>query len=166
MPHTPENLHQYTEDGSQDWFACPAPNNNHIVHCDYTQNTSHISFVITNSIASLCLLEANAKHADTECDNAAKLGIKRKQKGSGFLQDKVLFLARAWIGQSSKGCKQNERTLWEGIKAICRTQYKMNRSASSLRSTWQRVSREMQHYLAERRKVEALNISGINEDML
>eukprot|EP00737_Agarophyton_chilense_P003972 gb/GEZJ01004805.1/.p2 GENE.gb/GEZJ01004805.1/~~gb/GEZJ01004805.1/.p2 ORF type:complete len:143 (-),score=20.12 gb/GEZJ01004805.1/:1769-2197(-) len=42
----------------------------------------------------------------------------------------------------------------------------MRRSLASLRSTWQRVTREIQHFIAAKRKVRALHISGINDEMI
>ena len=92
--------------------------------------------------------------------------LKSRGRGKSFSEEEMLCLAKAWITQSQKGANQNERTMWSGIESICRSQYNMNRTANSLRSTWRRVAREAQHFIAARMRVRAMNISGANDDMI
>lgn len=71
-----------------------------------------------------------------------------------------LSIAKAWVYQSSRGPSQREDSLWESIATHCRNEYKVTRGSEVIQSTWKRVSRSCQNYLAARESVIKNLLSG------
>lgn len=131
-------------------------------HVDVSTSVANIELTRDFSPANCTPPTRSASTSEDTIKNTKK----GKGRGKAFTEDEVLGLAKAWIQQSGKGCNQHNRTMWKGIEDICRTNFGMDRTANSLRSTWHRVARETQHFIAARMKVRAMRISGANDETL
>ena len=85
--------------------------------------------------------------------SASLVADEKSGRGKAFTSEGILALSKAWVEQSSKGCNQNERSMWRGTELIFRDKYNLKRSAISLKSTWHRTTREVQHFISSRMRV-------------
>lgn len=82
------------------------------------------------------------------------------RRGNRLPAMECLAVAKAWVYQSSRGPIQRKESMWDIIAAHCQTLYGVVCGPEAICSTWKRVSRACQKYLAARESVIKIPPSG------
>lgn len=100
---------------------------------------------------------AQDRDEDDFADGAVPVG---RGRGRSFRPEEALYIAKAWVRQSSLGCNQREENLWGGIHDICVKKYGMDRTKDAIRCKWNVLARECQHWISARALVATKLPSG------